>query len=254
MAGTRALLGRDAMLLTLAWTAGIIDAVSYLGLGRVFTAMMTGNTVLLAMAVGQGELMAVLRSALALAGFSAGAVMGALIVARGKTRGEWPPGVTAALAVEGILLGGVTVVWQLAGPARSTGMTHLLIGLSGLAMGVQAAAVRHLGVPGVATTYVTGTLTSLMADLVGWTRSLSASSSRATSTDRPAGDAPVNVNWQQRIGLLTGVFLVYALGALVGGALESRSSVLVTWLPFVSVAVVVANGSARHIATRTASA
>ena len=79
------------MLCLLAWAAGIVDAVSYLGLGRVFTAMMTGNTVLLALAIGQGESMAILRSALALAGFSVGAATGAFIVSRGRSRDEWPP-------------------------------------------------------------------------------------------------------------------------------------------------------------------
>ena len=33
-----------------------------------------------------------------------------------------------------------------------------------------AAAVRSLGVPGVSTTYITSTLTTLSAELVGWTR------------------------------------------------------------------------------------
>src|SRR2546428_2847269 len=83
-------LGRDSMLLMLTSAAGAVDAVSYLGLGRVFTAMMTGNTVLLALAISQGEIMAVVRSALALAGFSAGAVIGALVVTRSDERGEWP--------------------------------------------------------------------------------------------------------------------------------------------------------------------
>src|SRR5438132_6591472 len=87
-------LGRDSMLLMLTWAAGAVDAVSYLGLGRVFTAMMTGNTVLLALAISQGEMMAVVRSALALAGFSAGAVIGALMVTRRDERGEWPTVVT----------------------------------------------------------------------------------------------------------------------------------------------------------------
>jgi uncharacterized membrane protein YoaK (UPF0700 family) len=38
---------RDGLLLTLTAAAGSADAVSYLGLGRVFTANMTGNLVLL---------------------------------------------------------------------------------------------------------------------------------------------------------------------------------------------------------------
>jgi uncharacterized membrane protein YoaK (UPF0700 family) len=234
------------MLCLLAWAAGIIDAVSYLGLGRVFTAMMTGNTVLLALAIGQGEAMAVVRSALALAGFSVGAATGALIVTRESTRGEWPPSVTAALAVEAALLAAFTVVWHVAGTALTSGSTNLLIVLSGLAMGVQAAAVRHLGIPGVATTYLTGTLTSLMAELVAWTGSRAGSLSRATFEAEAARDASASGGWSQRIGLLTGVFFVYALGALAGGALHARSSMLVAWLPLVAVVVVVANGVIRH--------
>src|SRR5256712_8998089 len=87
-------LGRDAMLLMLTWAAGTVDAISYLGLGRVFTAMMTGNTVLLALAVSEGESMAVMRSVLALAGFSAGAAAGAPIVMDSYARGGWPSRLT----------------------------------------------------------------------------------------------------------------------------------------------------------------
>jgi hypothetical protein len=56
------MLSRDAMLLALTCVAGLVDALSYLELGHVFTAMMTGNTVLLAMAIGQGEVPAALGS------------------------------------------------------------------------------------------------------------------------------------------------------------------------------------------------
>src|SRR5712691_993515 len=70
--------GRDPMLLALTWAAGSVDAISYLGLGHVFTAMMTGNTVLLGLALAQGEVWAVLRSIIALVGFAAGAAVSAL--------------------------------------------------------------------------------------------------------------------------------------------------------------------------------
>ena len=53
---------RDAMVLVLTWAAGGVDAISYLGLGHVFTANMTGNAVLLGLAVGQGQGLAALRS------------------------------------------------------------------------------------------------------------------------------------------------------------------------------------------------
>ena len=96
---------RDGLLLVLAWAAGIMDAVAYLGFG-VFTTMMTGNTALLALALGRGELAQIVSAGLALAAFSAGAAIGALIAGRRRSCGEWPPVVTEALACEGILLAG----------------------------------------------------------------------------------------------------------------------------------------------------
>jgi len=219
-------LGRDGMLLVLAWAAGIMDAVAYLGLG-VFTTMMTGNTALLAFAMARGELVPTVRAGLALAAFSAGAAVGALIAGRRRSSGEWPSVVTEALACEGILLGVLTIVWHVAGPAPATGATGLLILGSGLAMGVQAAAVRYLGVPGVSTTYITSTLTNLSAELVGWTR-------------------PGKRGRAQRVRLLAAVFITYGLGALVGGVLQSRASTLVIWLPLISVVVVVVNALLRY--------
>jgi len=157
------------MLLVLTCAAGLIDAISYLELGHVFTAMMTGNTVLLALALGQGEFMAALRSTLALAAFSTGAAGGALMLLRGRARGVWPPIVTATLALEGVVLAVFGAMWHVKATAANADVVIVvLIALSGLAMGIQASAVRHLGVPGVASTYITGTLTSLMAELVGW--------------------------------------------------------------------------------------
>jgi uncharacterized membrane protein YoaK (UPF0700 family) len=213
---------RDIMLLVLTAAAGLVDAISYLEMGHVFTAMMTGNTVLLALAIGQGEVMAALRSTLALVAFSVGAAGGALVLRRGRAQGEWPPIVTVTMAIEGVVLGVFGAMWQLKGAAaRSDALLIALIALSGLAMGIQAAAVRHLGVPGVASTYITGTLTSLMAELV-------------------SGSAT------RHLRLLASVFLVYGAGALIGTVLQARSSSLLAWLPFVCVAAVVVNALVRH--------
>ena len=93
-------LGRESMLLLLTLVAASVDAISYLGLGHVFTAMMTGNTVLLGLALAQGEVLAALRSILALIGFSVGVFVGAMIVERESYPAEWPAVVTTALAFE----------------------------------------------------------------------------------------------------------------------------------------------------------
>jgi uncharacterized membrane protein YoaK (UPF0700 family) len=135
------------------------------------------------------------------------------------------------------------IAWWLFGGQQSGGSLHALIVLLSLAMGIQAAAVRHLGVPGIATTYITGTLTSLMVDLVGWMRSAGAV--------RPGEDGKkVNESsggeWEQRVGLLAGVFFVYGLGALAGGVLQTRSPALATFSPLIAVGLVVMNASIRY--------
>jgi hypothetical protein len=54
--------GRDAMLASLSLAAGCVDAVGYLGHCRVFVANMTGNYVLLGLAIGQADGRDVLQS------------------------------------------------------------------------------------------------------------------------------------------------------------------------------------------------
>lgn len=216
------------MLLMLTWAAGSMDAISYLGLGHVFTAMMTGNTVLLALALGQGDSAAVLRSVLALGGFMAGAAVSARIVEIGDQRAEWPPAVIQALTLEAVVLVIFSAIWDLADAPRTANCVPILITLSGLAMGIQAATVQRLGVPGVATTYITGTITNLVSALAARRRS------------------PTTVTREHRVGLLAGVFLVYGLGAVAGAVLHAQSSRLVTLLPVIAVALVIANASIRH--------
>src|SRR5437879_4984827 len=64
------------VLLVLTVTTGLIDAVSVLGLGRVFTANMTGNVVFLGFALARVPGFSAVRSLAALAAFLAGAVIG----------------------------------------------------------------------------------------------------------------------------------------------------------------------------------
>jgi uncharacterized membrane protein YoaK (UPF0700 family) len=234
------------MLLLLTLAAGSVDAISYLGLGHVFTAMMTGNTVLLGLALGQGHVLAALRSILALMGFAAGVTIGALIVQRDRRQADWPPGVTRALGLEGILLAAFAVAWNLSGPHPGDAIVYPSIVVTAVAMGIQSAAVQRLGIPGVMTTYITGTLTSLMVDLA---RNLQ-SAGKGSASSRPAetGGVPVRAAapWESRVGLLTAVFLVYGLGALAGSFLEYHSLVFVTVLPSAAVAVVLANAVLHH--------
>src|SRR5512132_4472490 len=80
---------RDRILLALAFAAGCVDALSYLGLSRVFTANMTGNAVLLGLAIGQTQELQVAHSSAAIVGFVLGVVVGARLVPPSRERIMW---------------------------------------------------------------------------------------------------------------------------------------------------------------------
>ena len=63
-------------LLVLTLTTGVIDAASYLGLGRVFAANMTGNIVLLGFGIAGSSGLPVVAPLVSLTAFLCGAVVG----------------------------------------------------------------------------------------------------------------------------------------------------------------------------------
>jgi len=152
-----------ARLLALTAVAAGADAVSYLGLGQVFPANMTGNTVLLAIGLSTGSGGDAARAGVALGGFVTGAVL-AGAVAGGAGRGDdarrWTRATTASLTVEALVLAAFTGWWIAAGPHPAGGVRYGLIALVSLAMGGQSATVTRLGA-GVSTTYITGTWTAV---------------------------------------------------------------------------------------------
>jgi uncharacterized membrane protein YoaK (UPF0700 family) len=152
---------RDSLVVLLAIGSGTANATAFLVLGKVFSSVITGNLVLIGLAAASAKPGLALRSGLALAGYSAGVLIGVPIAARGRQQ-TWPPGVTAALCAEICLLLGFTAAWE-AGRQRPGWQVALLL-LIAAAMGVQSAAVRRLG--DMSATYMTGTLTSLLAGLI----------------------------------------------------------------------------------------
>src|SRR3954465_2320660 len=89
------------LMLVLTFTTGINDAVGYLGLDKVFTGNMTGNVVVLGMALAGGSGPPVLGPALALLGFLAGAAAGGRTL---KYAGPaWTPRTTGLFATVAVL-------------------------------------------------------------------------------------------------------------------------------------------------------
>jgi uncharacterized membrane protein YoaK (UPF0700 family) len=182
------------ILLGLTLVTELVDAGSYLALGRVFTANMTGNVVLLGFAAAGVPGLSVGRSGAALVAFLAGAAAGGRLALRlgPGPRHRWTG---AAFGLESALL--LAAMLASLG-ARSDvpidgSRLYSAIALTGLAMGVRNATARKLAVPDLTTTVLTLTITGLAAD-----------SSLAGGS---------NAGWARRIGSIVALLAGAALGA-----------------------------------------
>lgn len=206
-----------ALMLALTCSTGIADAVGYLGLDRVFTGNMTGNVVILAMAVTGADGLPVLGPVLALVGFAGGAALGGRLLRNSGT--GWSVPTTRILAGVGICLAAVTVLLAVPGldeagldEPRRLVVTTLL----GIAMGAQAAAARQVAVKDLTTVVVTSTITALFAD--------SFLGNGSGSHWRRRGAAVLAI----MLGALAGALLLQVHLAL-GPALAALVTFVVTW-------------------------
>jgi uncharacterized membrane protein YoaK (UPF0700 family) len=144
---------------------GLVDAFSYLSLGHVFVANLTGNVVFLGFGVAGVGGVAISASLVAILAFGFGAFLGGrLALGRAPHRGH-VLAVTAATQA-GLVLAAAVVV-DIAGVGTSA--TRLwLVGLLAVAMGGQNAVARRLAVPDLTTTVLTLTVTGLVADTTSW--------------------------------------------------------------------------------------
>jgi uncharacterized membrane protein YoaK (UPF0700 family) len=157
---TRAPVG---ILLAMTAVTGIVDAVSYLALGRVFTANMTGNVVLLSFAFAGAPRLSIQRSAVALGAFLSGAVLGGRMASEDSSWHRWAD---RAFLLEALLLGvaAVAAVGNGSNGVSNPSQLYAVIVSTGVAMGLRTAIVRKLAVPDMTTTVLTLTITGLAAD------------------------------------------------------------------------------------------
>ncbi|MBV8164114.1 MAG: DUF1275 domain-containing protein [Candidatus Eremiobacteraeota bacterium] len=148
-------------LIALTVTTGMVDAISYLRLGHVFVANMTGNVVFLGFAVAGFRGIAALGSLIAVAAFLAGSLAGGAMIRHGQNNTH----LLLHATVVKFLLGIAALALTLAGPVQvGTLSAYALTALLALAMGVQNAAVRKMAVPDFTTTVLTMTITGIAAD------------------------------------------------------------------------------------------
>lgn len=150
-------------LLMLTASTGVVDAVSYLGLDRVFTGNMTGNVLFLGFALVGVPGIPFLNNAVALVGFVIGAIAAGRIVGRGHRLGSLPTRSIVVLAGAGGLLV-VAAVAAAVVPALPEGMLLAVTAALAVAMGAQAAAVKPVGNSDITTIVVTSTIVNLSRD------------------------------------------------------------------------------------------
>jgi uncharacterized membrane protein YoaK (UPF0700 family) len=214
------------MMVALTFLTGVVDAASYLRLGHVFVANMTGNVVFLGFSLAGAGGLSAASSLIALGSFLLGALAGGWIGARkADHRGRLLRGASAAqLTLIAIAL---ILALSVAQPL-SPGARYALITPLALAMGIQNAAAQRLAVPELTTTVLTRTLTGLVSDagLVGGRGS--------------------------RLGRRAVAVAAMLLGALTGGLLALHVSVAAALA--VAGAIVCAVGLAVHVASRSGGA
>lgn len=150
------------MMLVLTFSTGIIDAVGYLGLDRVFTANMTGNVVILGMGLARGDDLPVVGPLVALLAFMLGAAIGGRVGRRART--GWSGLTTTTFACTGGVVVATGIATLVVLPHRDTGWAYAVTGLLAVAMGLQAAAARRLSVADVTTVVVTSTIVGLASE------------------------------------------------------------------------------------------
>lgn len=190
---------RVPLLLMLSITTGLVDAASVLGLGKVFTANMTGNIVFLGFAASGVPGFKIAPFVMALASFMIGATIAGRL-ARSRGGGSERRWLMMSAILETALLWAAAAVALGFDVATQSPEPRLfaIIALTGLAMGYRNATIRQLKVADLTTTVLTLTLTGLSAD----------------SSAAMGG----NTNWQRRIGAVAAVFA----GAAIGAYLLSR--------------------------------
>ncbi|WP_329561251.1 YoaK family protein [Kitasatospora sp. NBC_01266] len=150
------------LMIVLTVVTGLIDAFSYLTLGHVFVANMTGNVVFSGFAIVGAAGFSLAASLASLAAFAAGALLGGRL---GRSARQHRARVLhRALTVEAALVAGAFLATQVVGHPYGGQGRYPLIALLGLAMGVQNAAARALAVPDLTTTVLTLTITGIAAD------------------------------------------------------------------------------------------
>jgi uncharacterized membrane protein YoaK (UPF0700 family) len=151
-----------SMLVGLTVVTGLVDAFSYLVLGHVFVANMTGNVVFLGFAIAGAPGFSIAPSVVALVAFVLGALAGGMVgTSLAHHRAKL---LSATTSLQAVLLAVAVVLAAASGSPVDAEFRYALIVVLAGAMGLQNAVARRLAVPDLTTTVLTLTITGIAAD------------------------------------------------------------------------------------------
>jgi uncharacterized membrane protein YoaK (UPF0700 family) len=150
------------LLLLMTIVSGCVDAFSYLVLGHVFVANMTGNILFLGFALAGVRGLSVSASLVALGSFVVGATLGGRLVLLTKSHRGWL--LASSSGIQGVFVAVALTFAALAATPVDVHTRYTIIVILALSMGLQNAVARKLAVPDVTTTVLTMTITGIGAD------------------------------------------------------------------------------------------
>ena len=122
---------RDLLLNALTVSSGAVDAISFLALGKVFSAFMTGNIAFLGLRVARAPAPGAVSILVSMAAFAVGVYVSTRIVYPSESSGRWSHRVTIALAATLIAHAIFLDVWFATKGQPSIDIAHILLGLWG---------------------------------------------------------------------------------------------------------------------------
>jgi uncharacterized membrane protein YoaK (UPF0700 family) len=226
----------------LAWVGGVVDAIGFLTLNRLFTAHMSGNSAAFGAYLGQGGWGEAARRATPIPLFVCGVALGDAAIEVARRRGIRATR-SVALALEAACLFAFRVYAgnHLSGGEIEAGAAWrfaLLVALLTVPMGLQTAALQRVGGGTVQTTFITGMLTNLAKEAVTYLfwlgdrrRAMRAGTSAAIGARHPS---------RARALLIAGIWAGFVVGATTGGVTVGRWGLNAVVAPLLVLGVVIA--------------
>ncbi len=216
---------RKLIILLLCLVAGIVDVIGYLNLGRVFTANMTGNIIIMGMAIGNLHTVSFLRSGVAFAGFIAGNPVARLFLGSRKPDGPWSSRLTMLLVIQ------IVFFFIFAGLAKGLlipAIEYSLIALLSFTMGMQTTMARRLGIAGISTTVLTNNMASVVEDITARLRQLARRDGTAAREGWPVAETLLRIF----------AILIYGGGAVIATVVEQRIPLIAIWIVILTMLIV----------------